>query len=73
MAINSNIIGYLCILISVVGFGSNFAPIKRVSIGDGIFFQFILCTSIFMTSLPVLAYQGFPPFHPFVSFLNFIF
>lgn len=31
----------------------------------GIFFQFILCNAIFMTSLPVLAYQGFPTFHPF--------
>lgn len=27
--------------------------------------QFIMCCAIFMTSLPVLFVQGFPPFHGF--------
>ena len=38
---------------------------KRIDLGDGVFMQFIMCCAIFMTSLPVLLVQGFPPFHGF--------
>jgi hypothetical protein len=31
--------GYIGVFISVLGFGSNFVPLKRVKIGDGVFFS----------------------------------
>jgi hypothetical protein len=55
--------GYIGVLIAVLGFGSNFVPLKRVKIGDGVFFQFCMCNAIFMTSIPVLIVQKFPTFH----------
>jgi len=55
--------GYIGVFISVLGFGSNFVPLKRVKIGDGVFFQFIMCNAIFITSIPVLAIQKFPKMH----------
>lgn len=55
--------GYIGVLISVLGFGSNFVPLKRVKIGDGIFFQFIMCNAIFITAIPVLIVQKFPEMH----------
>lgn len=55
--------GYIGVFIAVLGFGSNFVPLKRVKIGDGIFFQFIMCNAIFITSIPVLAIQKFPEMH----------
>lgn len=56
-------LGYLCVFIAVICFGSNFIPLKRIVIGDGIFFQFIMCNAIFMTAIPVLIIQSFPPIH----------
>lgn len=56
-------IGFVGVLISVLGFGSNFVPLKRIEIGDGVFFQFIMCNAIFMTSIPVLLIQNFPKMH----------
>lgn len=61
----SAVLGYIACLIAILCFGSNFVPIKRVQIGDGVFSQFMMCNGIFMTSLPVLGIQNFPPFHRF--------
>jgi glucose uptake protein GlcU len=55
--------GYIGVLIAVLGFGSNFVPLKRIKIGDGVFFQFCMCNAIFMTSIPVLIVQEFPKIH----------
>jgi glucose uptake protein GlcU len=59
------VVGYVAVAIAVVGFGSNFIPLKSVAIGDGFLFQFFLCCAIFATALPVLIYQNFPQFHGF--------
>jgi len=56
-------IGYIAVVVAVVCFGSNFVPIKNIKIGDGVFFQFCMCCAVFMTSIPVLLIQGFPPVH----------
>ena len=37
-------IGFLAAGISVIGFGSNFVPVKKIYSGDGIFFQFVVQT-----------------------------
>jgi hypothetical protein len=56
-------VGYIATFIAIFCFGSNFVPLKRVTIGDGVFFQFIMCNAIFMTSLPIYIYMNFPKFH----------
>ena len=38
---------YILLIISALGFGSNYIPIKKYSSGDKMFFQFIFCSSIF--------------------------
>lgn len=65
-------IGYLGVLISVLGFGSNFIPLKKLKIGDGVFFQFCMCNAIFMTSIPVLIIQKFPEIHGLALFGGFL-
>ena len=35
-------IGYTACLVAIFSFGSNFVPAKKVDIGDGVFFQFIM-------------------------------
>jgi len=41
-------IGYLAVAVAVVCFGSNFVPVKKYETGDGMFFQWILCTSVWV-------------------------
>jgi glucose uptake protein GlcU len=65
-------LGFLGVFISVIFFGSNFVPLKRLKIGDGVFFQFIMCNGIFVASIPVLMIQGFPEFHGLAIFGGFL-
>lgn len=55
-------LGFRAALLAVLFFGSNYVPAKHVKVGDGVFFQFIMCVAIWVTSLPVLFYmaQDFP-------------
>lgn len=39
-------IGYIGIVFAVLFFGSNFIPIKKYETGDGMMFQFVVCTGI---------------------------
>ena len=53
--------GYLCALVAIVCYGSNWVFAKDVDLGDGIFFQWAMCVAIWTTSFPVLfAVQAFP-------------
>ena len=36
---NQKVLGYVCALISVLFFGTNFLPVKQFDTGDGVFFQ----------------------------------
>jgi glucose uptake protein GlcU len=60
---NDIFLGFLGVVIAVAFFGSNFLPLKNIKIGDGVFFQFCMCNGIFMTAIPVLIFQSFPPIH----------
>jgi glucose uptake protein GlcU len=60
---NDIALGFLGVVIAVIFFGSNFLPLKGIKINDGVFFQFCMCNAVFMTSIPVLIFQGFPPVH----------
>ena len=62
-------IGFLCAGIAVLGFGSNFVPVKQYQTGDGVFFQWVLCSAIFIVGLCVQMQQTFsdggsPEFKP---------
>jgi len=50
---NQEIIGFVAAGVAVLFFGSNFVPVKKYETGNGLFFQWILCTSIWMTGLIV--------------------
>lgn len=52
------LLGYVSALVAIVCFGSNFVFAKGVELGDGVFFQFVMCVSIWITSIPVLLSVG---------------
>lgn len=52
------ILGFHACLLAVLFFGSNYVPAKHVKVGDGVFFQFIMCAAIWVTSLPVIFYMA---------------
>ena len=57
-------VGFLCAGISVLFFGSNFVPVKRVETGDGVFYAWVMCSGIWTVGLLVNMYLGFPSFEP---------
>ena len=42
LEMSETVVGYVACLVAIVSFGSNFVPAKKVDIGDGVFFQFIM-------------------------------
>jgi len=56
--------GFIAAAISVLFFGSNFVPVKKFETGDGVFFQWILCSAIWMAGLIVQLARGSPEFQP---------
>ena len=43
--------GYVEVLIASVFFGSNFVPVKRYETYDGMYYQWVMCSAIWMTGL----------------------
>ncbi|KAI6240126.1 hypothetical protein M3Y99_00498900 [Aphelenchoides fujianensis] len=61
----STVVGLAACAVSSLFFGSMFVPIKRCKPGDGIFVQFIMCSSIFTVGLFVYLMRQLPQFQPF--------
>lgn len=59
-------VGYVCVLISMIFFGSNFVPAAKYSIGDGVSFQFFLCCGIWVVGVIIHLILGSPTFYPLV-------
>jgi len=59
------LVGFIACGIAVLGFGSNFVPVKKIYSGNGIFFQWAMCIAIWLVGLCVYAYRSFPKFEPF--------
>ncbi|XP_018100571.1 transmembrane protein 144 L homeolog isoform X2 [Xenopus laevis] len=57
-------IGFISSAVSVLLYGSNFVPVKKFDTGDGMFFQWILCASIWIVSLVVNIILHSPKFWP---------
>lgn len=66
-----NFVNYLYLLISALGFGSNYVPIKKYSSGDGMFFQFIFCCSILVSGIIVAIYTNCE-FYPVIMLGGFL-
>ena len=45
--------GYICSLVAVLCFGSNFVPVKRFETYDGMFYQWVMCSAIWIWGLLV--------------------
>ncbi|KAK2190561.1 hypothetical protein NP493_76g05027 [Ridgeia piscesae] len=57
-------LGFVAAAVAAVFFGSNFVPVKRFETGDGMFFQWVMCTAVWLTGLVVAAVRDFPKFYP---------
>ncbi len=55
--------GYICIFISTILWGCYLMPVKHYDTGDGVFFQFIMCISIWFTGVFVDCIKDFPKFY----------
>ncbi|XP_003391932.1 PREDICTED: transmembrane protein 144-like [Amphimedon queenslandica] len=58
----NTVIGFGCALIAILGFGSNFIPVKKFDTGDGMFFQWVLCIGIWLVGVVVNLVRYQPPF-----------
>ncbi|KAK3099262.1 hypothetical protein FSP39_001819 [Pinctada imbricata] len=59
-------VGYLTAGLAVLFFGSNFAPVKKFETGDGMFFQWIMCSATLLVGVVVNMIRKCPPFYPIV-------
>jgi len=44
-------VGFIACAIAGVFFGSNFVPVKKYEVGDGVFFQWVMCVGIWCVGL----------------------
>jgi len=51
-------VGFICAAVSVLGFGTNFVPVKKYQIGDGMFFQLQQALGIFTVGVVVQLIRG---------------
>ncbi|NXP49109.1 TM144 protein, partial [Heliornis fulica] len=65
-------IGFTSCAVAVLLFGTNFVPVKKFDTGDGMFFQWILCASIWIVSLVVNLIQNYPQFWPLAMVGGFL-
>uniref|UniRef100_A0A8C6YL21 Transmembrane protein 144 n=1 Tax=Nothoprocta perdicaria TaxID=30464 RepID=A0A8C6YL21_NOTPE len=65
-------VGFTSSVVAVLLFGTNFVPVKKFDTGDGMFFQWILCASIWMVSLVVNLIQNCPRFWPLAMLGGFV-
>ncbi|XP_062371945.1 transmembrane protein 144a isoform X2 [Sardina pilchardus] len=64
--------GFISCAVAVVFYGSNFVPVKKIDTGDGMFFQWILCVSIWIVALVVNLILHCPKFWPLAMLGGFI-
>ncbi|XP_043551833.1 transmembrane protein 144-like isoform X3 [Chiloscyllium plagiosum] len=64
--------GFVSTAVAVICFGSNFVPVKKIDTGDGLFFQWIFCTAVWVVSLVVHLIQQCPQFWPLTMLGGFL-
>jgi len=66
-------LGFVCASISVFGFGTNFIPVKKYEMGDGMFFQLTQALGIFTVGIVVQIIRGYHSvFRPYAMVGGFI-
>ncbi|NXA33752.1 TM144 protein, partial [Eudromia elegans] len=65
-------VGFTSSAVAVLLFGTNFVPVKKFDTGDGMFFQWILCASVWIVSLVVNLIQNCPRFWPLAMVGGFV-
>lgn len=60
--------GLAAVFVASLGFGSNFVPVKKFETGDGMFFQWILCSAVWVVGIAIYCARGFPTFQPVAMF-----
>ncbi|KAB5518553.1 hypothetical protein PHYPO_G00167380 [Pangasianodon hypophthalmus] len=56
--------GFVSCAVSVLFYGSNFVPVKKIDTGDGMFFQWVLCAAIWTVSMIANIILSSPKFWP---------
>lgn len=56
--------GFITAGIAILFFGSNFVPVKKYETGDGMFFQWIVCSAVMVVGIIVQLIRKQPPFFP---------
>ncbi|EKE36889.1 hypothetical protein ENUP19_0010G0011 [Entamoeba nuttalli] len=64
-------VGYICAVISVVCFGSNFTPVKKFPTGDGFFYQWVMAIGVLLSGIFTLLIVNSTKDSPFVYFEPF--
>ncbi|KAJ8338952.1 hypothetical protein SKAU_G00357380 [Synaphobranchus kaupii] len=54
--------GFASLGLCVIGFGSSLVPVKKTDTGDGLFFQWVFCSSMWLTSSLAHVILGCPRF-----------
>ncbi|PIK52475.1 putative transmembrane protein [Apostichopus japonicus] len=57
-------VGLIAAGVAILGFGCNLVPVKRVSTGDGMFYQWIECACIWLVGLTIQLLRSSPPVYP---------
>jgi len=66
-------LGFVCAAVATVGFGSNFVPVKKYQMGDGMFFQLTQALGIFCVGIVVQLIRGYRSiFRPWAMFGGFL-
>jgi len=67
-----DLLGYLAVSVAVVGFGTNFVPIKRIDAKDGFYFQLYMCIGVYLVGFVNNWWRGWPAFRPFAMLGGFL-
>jgi len=77
--VGGTVIGFVCVGVAILCFGSNFVPVKKYETGDGMFFQWVLCSAIWFSGLIVnivrtnyFGLESFISFYPFAMLGGFL-
>lgn len=62
--ISDNVAGFIAAMVAVIGWGTNFIPVKKFDTGDGLFYQWVMCCAIWMSGLVTNLIRDSPQFEP---------
>ncbi|GMS84085.1 hypothetical protein PENTCL1PPCAC_6260 [Pristionchus entomophagus] len=57
------VIGYVACLVSCIGFGTMFVPLRKADCRDGFFVQWVQCSVVFLFGFFINIARGFPSFN----------